>query len=297
MDGLLIVDKPAGPTSHDVVARVRRVLRERRVGHTGTLDPRASGVLPLVVGRATRLARFLSSGVKCYEAVLELGVATDTYDAEGVPIADGRMVAMPTRTAIDEALEGFRGTFLQRPPAFSAKKVQGRRSYALARGRRPIDRPAAVPVTAYGIDVLGLDGTDLALRVECSAGFYVRALAHDLGVRLGTGAHLKALRRTGSAGFALADAVALDAVERDPEAARTAMVPLVDILRGLSAVVLTDAGRRRARQGLEIGPGDIMSGSLTDVGAVRLIDVRGELVGVGEPGRSAGLLHPSVVLV
>ena len=133
MDGLLIVDKPAGPTSHEVVARVRRALNERRIGHTGMLDPAATGVLPLVLGRATRLARFLSASDKAYDAVFRLGVATDTNDAEGTPAGPSYQGPLPSSEAIDRALDAFRGTFLQQPPAYSAKKIDGRRSYRIAR--------------------------------------------------------------------------------------------------------------------------------------------------------------------
>src|SRR5437762_251006 len=133
MDGLLVVDKPAGPTSHDVVARVRRILKERGVGHTGTLDPAATGVLPLVLGRATRLARFLSASDKTYEAAIHLGVSTDTADADGTPVGTPYAGALPSRDAIDRALDGFRGSFLQEPPQYSAKKIGGKRSYTLAR--------------------------------------------------------------------------------------------------------------------------------------------------------------------
>ena len=133
MDGLLIVDKPVGPTSHDVVARVRRLLHERRIGHTGTLDPAASGVLPIVLGRATRLARFLSSASKGYEALVRLGFATTTADAAGDPLGPAFTGPFPDRAAIEAALHAFRGTFLQQPPAFSAKKIGGERSYVLAR--------------------------------------------------------------------------------------------------------------------------------------------------------------------
>src|SRR5262245_3192515 len=133
MDGVLVADKPVGPTSHDVVALARRALGTSRIGHTGTLDPAASGVLPLVVGRATRLARFLSAGGKTYEAVVRLGWSTDTADAHGSPIGNTYAGAMPSRDAIEEALDQFRGNFLQQPPAYSAKKIDGRRSYVLAR--------------------------------------------------------------------------------------------------------------------------------------------------------------------
>src|SRR5437868_2559568 len=132
MDGLLIIDKPAGPTSHDVVARVRRAIGERRIGHTGTLDPAATGVLPLVLGRATRLAQFLSGGTKAYEAVIRLGVATDTYDAEGLAVGVPRDGTVPSLPDIARALDTWRGTFLQQPPRYSAKKIDGARSYALA---------------------------------------------------------------------------------------------------------------------------------------------------------------------
>ena len=138
MDGLLVIDKPAGPTSHDVVARVRRLLGERRVGHTGTLDPMATGVLPIVVGRATRLARFLSAATKRYEAVIRLGIDTDSYDATGVPVGAPYEGPWPARAAVERALDTFRGTYAQQPPAFSAKKIAGQRSYHLARKRSRI---------------------------------------------------------------------------------------------------------------------------------------------------------------
>src|SRR5436190_2245373 len=133
MDGVLVIDKPVGPTSHDVVARVRRAIRERRIGHTGTLDPAASGVLPLVIGRATRLARFLSAGEKRYDACIRLGLVTDTGDATGSPVGAPHAGALPSREAIESALDAFRGTFLQQPPVYSAKMIGGHRSYKLAR--------------------------------------------------------------------------------------------------------------------------------------------------------------------
>jgi tRNA pseudouridine55 synthase len=299
MDGVLVIDKPVGPTSHDVVARIRRALGEQRVGHTGTLDPGAGGVLPLVVGRATRLARFLSAGDKHYEAVIRLGSSTDTGDAFGARIGVEYRGALPSAAVIDAALEGFRGTHPQRPPSFSAKKIQGRRSYALAReGRTP--HPAPVLVTAHAIEVLAVDREIVTLRVVCSAGFYIRSLAHDLGDRLGTGGHLMALRRTASGGFGLSDAITLDAAEDDHAAAVRAMVPLAALPPGLESVVLTADGAQRAAHGRDLGPDDMVAVPPARAGSreswIRLLDARGDLVGLARLAPS-GAWHPSVVLV
>jgi tRNA pseudouridine55 synthase len=327
VDGLLVINKPPGPTSHDVVARMRRALGERRIGHTGTLDPLASGVLPLVLGRATRLARFLTATDKSYEAVIRLGFATDTADAEGRRIGPIYEGPWPARDAIDRALDPFRGTFLQQPPAFSAKKIGGTRSYKIARkagrdGHDGQDRqrgqerqegrtvPAAVSVTAHALEIDAVEADTVTLRVDCSAGFYVRSLAHDLGRRLGTGAHLVALRRTRSGDLAIDRAIDLATAEYDPPRAAAAVVPLSRMLPHLSAVVLTPDGVRRAAQGRDLGPGDL-SATLTN-GAdlesaaahhergtpiVRLLDPAGELVAIAEPASAPGILHPSVVLV
>jgi tRNA pseudouridine55 synthase len=321
MDGLLIVDKPAGPTSHDVVARMRRALGERRIGHTGTLDPAATGVLCLVLGRATRLAQFLSHSDKTYEAVVRFGFATDTADAQGRATGPPSREAVPDREAIDAALEAFRGTFLQQPPAFSAKKIDGRRSHKLARARRragPVSDtrhastqvsdtavsaiPAPASVTASAIDILTLDGDTVTLRVECSAGFYVRSLAHDLGERLGIGAHLASLRRTRTGDFTVGQAIAFDAAERDPRRAAAAVIALPDMLPGLPAVTLTAEGVRRAINGCALGPGDTLSGSNDPripqpESLTRLLDPAGALIGIARPATTKGLLHPAVVLM
>ena len=316
MDGLLVIDKPIGPTSHDVVVRMRRILGERRLGHTGTLDPGASGVLPLVLGRATRLARFLSASDKRYEAVIRVGVATDSYDAHGAPLGPTWGGALPSREMIDAALDAFRGSFLQQPPAYSAKKVAGRRSYKTTRAARsdrpdppdPSTLPAAASVTVRRLEVLQLEGDLLTVRVDCSAGFYVRSLAHDLGQRLGTGAHLAALRRISSGDFTIADALPLRSAEEDPNRARRAVVPLVRMLPRWSAVVLTDEGARRVAHGRDIGPDDITRADLGladpmthrppgSADNVRLLDPQGELIGIAVPAQAPGLLHPSVILV
>jgi tRNA pseudouridine55 synthase len=299
MDGLLIIDKPAGPTSHDVVSRMRRLLREKRIGHTGTLDPAATGVLLLVVGRATRLSQFLSASDKSYDAVVRLGFATDTADAEGQPVGAVWHGPLPPRDAIEAALAGFRGTYLQQPPAFSAKKIDGTRSYRLARAlpARPA-LPAPASVTAHAIDIVSLDCDTVTLRVDCSAGFYVRSLAHALGQRLGTGGHLASLRRTRSGDFTIDQSISLDAIERDPQQAIDSLVPLADMLPAFASVTLTAEGVLRAVHGRELGPSDTERGLLDRASRfVRLLDQSGQLVAIAEPVGSSALLHPSVVLV
>jgi len=325
MDGLLIIDKPAGPTSHDVVARARRALGESRIGHTGTLDPAATGVLALVLGRATRLAQFLTSSDKSYEAVVRFGFATDTGDAQGRAIGAPSGAPAPSREDVDRALDAFRGTFLQQPPAFSAKKIGGKRSHKLARARArsgaaaadarlkasldacdapelpvPSVLPAAVNVTVHRLAIVSVEADHVTLSVDCSAGFYVRSLAHDLGERLGIGAHLAALRRTRAGDFTLDHALALDAVERDPAAAAAAVRPMADVLPRVPAVTLTEAGVRRAVNGCELGARDILghaiAGRQSREALMRLLDPAGVLVGIGRVGTAGGVLHPSLIL-
>jgi tRNA pseudouridine55 synthase len=315
MDGLLVVDKPAGPTSHDVVARVRRALDERRVGHTGTLDPAATGVLALVLGRATRLAQFLSASRKSYEAVVRFGFATDTGDAQGRAVQRISGAAMPSREAIDEVLADFRGTFLQQPPAFSAKKIDGKRSHRLARARQTgsgdgqpnpsrSDDPAisALPaptrVTVHRLDIVVWEPDRVTLSLDCSAGFYVRSLAHDLGERLGIGAHLSALRRTRVGDFSVDCALPLDAVERNPAQAAAAVVPMAGMLPRLPEFTLTPEGVRRAMNGCDLGSGDgAPPRDLDPESPVRLLDGAGALVGIARTASRPGFLHPSVIVI
>lgn len=295
MDGLIVIDKPIGPTSHDIVARLRRVLGERRIGHTGTLDPNASGVLPLVIGRATRLAKFLSGEKKGYEAVVRVGVSTDTYDGEGAQVGARWTGPMPTRATIEGALAEYAGTFMQQPPAFSAKKIGGERSYNSARMGSAV-MPAPVAVTVHRLDIVAIAGDEITLQVDCSAGFYVRSLAHDLGRTLGTGAHLSALRRLASGMLTLEDAIPLEYAERSREDAIDALRPIESMLPQFDAVVLTDEGLLRAVHGRNIGAAHVAAGTLPATGPTRLMDQVGQLVGIGEPLGASGLLHPSVVL-
>jgi tRNA pseudouridine55 synthase len=308
MHGILVVDKPVGPTSHDVVSRVRRALRERRIGHTGTLDPAASGVLPLAIGRATRLVRFLSAGPKTYDADIVLGVSTDTFDADGSVTATSNPDALPTRAEIERALDRFRGTFRQQPPEYSAKRIAGERSYRLARlARRTVEQGPRAPgvpspvlrpvdVSVFTLELLDVTGGRVALRVECSPGFYVRSLAHDLGQVLGVGGHLATLRRTRTSEFTLAAALPLDAIEADPERAARAILPLSAVLQTLAAARLTLDGVRRARHGRDLRPDDMFALPQRSAPWVRLLDPAGDLIGLAQLTAS-GALHPSVVLM
>ena len=305
-DGVIVIDKPAGPTSHDVVAVIRRVVRTRKVGHTGTLDPLASGVLPLVIGKATRLAQFLSSSEKEYEAHVELGVTTTTLDRGGDVVTRdrSRAVAELTPQLIEDAVAEFRGTYLQQPPAFSAKKIDGDRAYDLARRNAPVQLQP-VEVTATSLDIIEWRGSTLRLRLVCSAGYYVRSLADALGERLGTGGHLAGLVRTRSGDFTLADAVGLDVLDRRPDEAAARVIPLACLLPSLPAIILTQEGASLAARGGFIGPSHVAGAfSLPHRGRVRLMHPDGHLIAIAEPrsggdstgGRSRHVLHPGVVL-
>jgi tRNA pseudouridine55 synthase len=291
INGVLVIDKPSGPTSHDVVARVRRAVGTPRVGHTGTLDPLATGVLPLVIGTATRLASLLIAGEKEYIAGIRLGLETATYDAvgrESVPPAPDAIGA----DDIERALGSFRGAFDQLPPPFSAKKVDGVRAYKLARRQTPV-QPAAARVTVHQL-VLEEYGNGLAaVRVCASAGFYVRSLAHDLGKKLGCGAHLETLRRVRAGTFRQEDAIALSVVERDSGEALRSIIPIERLLPEIPAVVLSDRDRDRAIHGASVSSESDPGASLT---RRRLLDSAGQLVGIAEI-RPGGLLHPVIVLV
>ena len=304
--GILIVDKPAGPTSHDIVAVARRALACRKVGHLGTLDPLATGVLPLVVGRATRLAALFDGAPKQYDALIRLGLATDTCDIGGAVVGGsdagrerGAPGPAPPPEAVAKAAAGFVGSYLQRPPAVSAKKIAGVRAYELARRERPAE-PPPVRVTVDALAVLSIEGARLRCRIACSAGFYVRALARDLGESLGCGACLEALRRERHGRFTLADAVPLAAVVEEGASAAALLVPLDGLLPELPGVVVTERGARRAAHGNPLGPADIApgrgAGAPPPAGRIRVLDAAGRLLAIAEP-MAGGALHPRIVLV
>lgn len=211
ISGVLIIDKPAGITSHDVVARVRKILGTRQVGHFGTLDPFATGVLPVSAGKATRFAQFYLKSRKAYEGKIRFGFSTDTYDATGKPSSDVTSVSLDPRV-LEELFPDFTGRLMQTPPPYSAKRVGGVRAYELARQQKPVNlAPAEVEI--YALELLGVEGEQVRFAVECSGGTYVRSLAHDLGQKLGCGGHLAGLRRTAVAEFKESRAVTLERLQ------------------------------------------------------------------------------------
>ncbi len=306
MDGVVVVDKPEGLTSHDVVSAARRLLGEKRIGHTGTLDPLATGVLALVCGRATRLVRFLSASDKDYDATIRFGLATDTYDITGEETS--RTGAAPSREALMKALDALTGEYLQMPPAYSAKKVGGRRAYDFARKAETVEL-TAVPVRVSGVNLKGFEGDTATVSLTCTAGFYVRAFAHSLGEIVGTGACLAALRRTRSGEFGLDGAVSLDDLNRDDSrqdpssllgAGQLAswVIPMEQLLPGLPAVHLTGEGVVRVSHGRVVEAADLVSpGPVDQPKWVRLLDPGGALVALATPGAAPSSLHPSVVLI
>jgi tRNA pseudouridine55 synthase len=301
--GILVVDKPAGPTSHDVVDRVRREAQTRRVGHTGTLDPFASGVLPVCIGKATRLARFFSGHDKAYRAEMRLGFATTTDDMKGEPLGPSRPVAIE-REAVAAAARTFLGEILQVPPAFSAKRTAGRRHYELARAGEVVERRACA-VVIHAIDVRAVDGDRVEMDVECGAGTYIRALARDLGERLGTGAHLVGLRRTRSGPFRLDDAVPLDSLGQD--ALEPRVLTMDRLLTELPAVEVGEDGLRALRHGRDLTKRLVLSGfPEAPPERMRVLGPSGALLALAVPRGFApsvpGLtvepvLHPDLVLI
>jgi tRNA pseudouridine55 synthase len=297
---VVVVDKPAGPTSHDMVDRVRRALGERRVGHTGTLDPFATGVLPVCVGKATRLVRFLAKGDKVYEATVRLGYATTTDDLTGEALGPLRPVVIED-SMLRSALRGLNGPLDQLPPAYSAKHLQGKRMYELAREGARVT-PAPSRVTVHEIRLLEVAGDLLRIEVRCSPGTYIRAIARDLGEALGCGGHLSGLRRTRTGTFGLEHAVPGDALDGS---VRERLLPLRDCLLEWPAVHVTEEGRRALRHGRDLSRELVATGFPEGVPAewYRVVDEEGELLAlavargfdvVAGPGPT---LHPDVVLL
>ncbi len=285
IDGVLVIDKPSGPTSHDVVLRVRRLVRGK-VGHTGTLDPAATGVLPIVLGRATRLSSLLTAGEKEYIARIRLGKETDTFDADGKVVAEHPVpVIGPTET--ERLLGRFRGAQLQAPPSFSAVKVGGEPLYRAAR-RGEIREASARKITIYELRLLERSAATWTLLVRCSAGTYIRRLADDIGRRLGCGAFLESLRRTRSGCFGLEQALSMERLEEDLPAH---VIPLEDLLPDVPELALEPEEASRIRHGNAI---PVRMDAGREETASRRLTFGGRLIALGEVRE--GRLHPVTVL-
>jgi len=288
--GLIIVDKPVGPTSHRIVNLVRQGTGIRKVGHAGTLDPRASGVLVLCLGPATRLSEYLSTTSKRYEATVRFGATTRTYDGDGEFIR--RSDVLPTIAQIQAALPQFVGEIQQAPPPFSAIKLQGRRAYDMARAGEPVDL-APRGVTIYRLDMVDYQPPDLALAIECSAGTYVRSLANDLGDCLGSGGYLAALRRTKAGPFGIEQAVSLERLERSFAAHswEEFVLPAADALPQMPLVRL-DADQLEA-----VRHGHRLPAAPHSAGMARGMGPDGELAAILEAVEGGSLWHPRKVFL
>lgn len=290
MDGVLIIDKPAGLTSHDVVARVRRILKERAVGHLGTLDPLATGVLPLVLGKMTRLAQFYLRADKGYEGIIRFGFATDTYDREGEPVGTPEEPSLQLEEVRGWAAR-FYGVIEQTPPPFSAKKIHGVPAHKLARKKKPVDlEPVSVEIKEFAI--LSVDGTRAAFCARVASGTYMRSVAHEMGKLAGSGAHLESLRRTAVAEFGLNEAHTLEELEESAkrgEASRLLVHPR-KLLPELPAVTATDAILSRIRNGQAVNLPE-----LSRAREVKVFEGQTQLIAIST--RVAGtLFHPRIVL-
>ena len=318
MDGILIIDKPENYTSHDVVARLRGILKTKRIGHTGTLDPFATGVLVMLVGRATRLAQFLDKDAKEYEAILRFGFETDTGDRTGELRITNYELRIFSDEEFENVLASFRGEIEQAPPMYSAKKVAGRKLYELARKGIEIEREP-VKVTIYELETIQPQRTqrgtetettnhkpqtinqrlktrDRALRVVCSAGTYVRTLAEDIGRRLGTGAHLAELRRTRAGKFDLTRAITIEELEAIVVAEKLAdyLISMNEAVAHLPPIVLSEKEIEDTRNGKKLR---YEAGELADNQRTRMIDAAENLIAIGFYKKTEKSVQPKLVLL
>jgi tRNA pseudouridine55 synthase len=301
MDGILIIDKPAGLTSHDVVARVRRILHTKRVGHTGTLDPFATGVLVLMIGSATRLARFLDKDTKEYIAEVQFGFETDTGDLLGLRIADfglrneeiGEKLSV---TDWERVFDKFRGDILQTPPMYSAKKIDGKKLYELAREGKQVERKP-VPVTIHKLELMPNEirnpQSAIRIRVVCSAGTYIRTLAEEIGREIGTGAHLTGLRRTAAGKFDLQQSLTLEQLQ-DLPAPENALLPVELAVSHLPELELPDNRIGPTKNGL---PSRVDDEKYNAGEFVRMIESGGNVIAVGIYDDEEKVIRPKVVLI
>jgi len=291
LNAVMVVDKPAGWTSHDVVAKARRILGERSIGHLGTLDPMATGVLPLVTGRMTRLAQFYTASEKAYEGTMRLGMATDTYDCDGEPVGSKQEVHV-TLEEIRAAAAGFLGQIQQVPPPFSAKKIQGVPAYKLARRKREVElEPVEVEVKEFVVS--GMSGEVADFRCRVSSGTYVRSLAHEIGQKLGVGAHLASLRRTAAGEFTMEQSYTLEQIAEAAAQGRLEELCVHPrrVLPEIPAVTATDEDIAKIRNGRSVNLPEMSRSKW-----VKVFAGQSELVCLAS--RVAGtLFHPKVVLL
>jgi tRNA pseudouridine55 synthase len=291
MDGVLNINKPSGVTSHDVVERARKILHEKRIGHTGTLDPLAKGVLVLCVGRATRIAQYLEAGEKEYKAIIRLGMTTDTLDAEGRVLKTISYIP-PARQRIVEVLKGFTGSIMQRPPAYSAVKVGGVPSYKLAReGKAELLKPRQVSI--YSIELTAFEDPMLSLTVRCSKGVYIRTLAAEIGGALGMGAHLSGLERTRSGTFTVDRSITLNKLQELMIAgnAEQVITQIDDALAAFPAISISEAETVRVLNGNQISCPSSFEQVTSE--RVRIHSPAGRLLGLARV--DAGFLKPDLV--
>ena len=285
-DGALVLDKPRGLTSHDAVQAARRVLGEPRIGHLGTLDPFATGVLVLLIGRATRLAQFYKDREKVYEGTIRFGYSTDTYDLTGKPISPMKDCTLE-ESVLRDLFQDLQGSYLQKPPAHSAKKLSGVAAHRRARRGEKVEL-APAPVAIHQLELRSIAGAEVQFYARVSSGTYIRSLAHDLGERLGTGAHLAALRRIAVGEFTLESAVSLGELEPRWQRGDVPFIAPEDLLPEFPPVLLSEQASHRVRHGMDLEVE-------TDAATVKLMDQTGRLCAIARRVAS-GLYHPAVVL-
>lgn len=300
--GVLNINKSAGMTSHDVVDEVRRILKMRRVGHTGTLDPQATGVLPICVGRATKIARFLTAADKEYLIQMKLGIRTDTMDAEGKTLEERTKIPR-SREEVEEVLSRFRGDIYQIPPLFSAKKYHGERLYHLARRGEVVEREP-VPVKIYELELIAYEPPFVRLRVFCSKGTYARALCDDIGRALGCGGHLHSLVRLKAGQFRLEEAITLSRLQELQQQGRLSevLLPMEEALDHLPEVRITPDSSRSVLHGASLALQDVVSvpPGLLEGGMVRVLGMRRKLLSLAVLTVNADQvqkLHPRHVIL
>jgi tRNA pseudouridine55 synthase len=291
--GVLVLDKPSGWTSHDAVNKMRRIAGTKKIGHLGTLDPLATGVLPLVVGRATRLAQFYTKDRKAYSATIRFGHSTDSYDRDGSRTSEDKPFELKS-DEVEQMLARFRGPLSQMPPAVSAKKINGVPAYKLARQQKPVELKP-VDIEVFRLDLEKIEGADIQVHLECTSGTYVRSIAHELGQAMGCGAFVQELRRTLSGEFAIADAKTLEEVEELAQQGRfeESLLRGERLLPGFPSETVDLLTESQIRQGRDFRTSPFRVSQSARL--VKAMSQAGELVAIGEQ-KLPNLYHPILVL-